>query len=143
MTPTTIKSGFRVTGIIVIDVNAFIEADCVEVIEETPEPLTPKLSTSGSRATLVSNISILHVHVTPKKPLNRSCKSMESSMLTSPDVLSSLKKRATKRNAKQATNEAKKTTPTKCIKQTLDKSANPTLPKLSAKRAKIKRVSNI
>lgn len=43
MTPTTIKSGFRATGIIAIDVNVSIEADCVETVEQTP-----KLSTSGS-----------------------------------------------------------------------------------------------
>ncbi|XP_058805227.1 uncharacterized protein LOC131672183 [Phymastichus coffea] len=123
LTPKTIKSGFRATGIMPFDPDIFSEADYVKDVGQTPVP-----STSTSRATSVSNLSILDDvgplrGATPKKPLNRGRKPMESSILTSPDVLSGFKRKEAERNAKQA---AKESTASKRAKLTPGKRTNPT-----------------
>ncbi|KAJ8958473.1 hypothetical protein NQ318_002265 [Aromia moschata] len=54
--------------------------------------------------------------VTPKKPSNRGRKSMESSVLTSSNVLSGLKKKAAEQDAKKAVRVPKEETPAKRAK---------------------------
>lgn len=80
----------------------------VEEVCTTPEPSTSSISRSTSR----SSLSILDVvgplhGVTPKKPSNRGRKPMSSSVLTSPEVLTTLKKKAEERAVKKAAKTAK------------------------------------
>lgn len=111
LTLKTINSGFRKTGITVVNPNFFNETDDVETVGQTPEPLTPGRSTSGSSATSVSNLSRLHnvVHyaMSRQKYIESQPQSMESSMLISPDDLFGLKMKEAERSAKQADNVAK------------------------------------
>lgn len=80
----------------------------VEEVFTTPIPSTSSISRSTSRSSLsiLDEVGPLHA-VTPKKPSNRGRKPMSSSVLTSPEVLTTLKKKAEDRAEKKAAKTAK------------------------------------
>lgn len=80
----------------------------VEEVCTTPEPSTSSSSRSTSRSSLsiLDEVGPLH-GVTPKKPSNRGRKPMSSSVLTAPEVLTTLKKKADDRAEKKTAKAAK------------------------------------
>lgn len=135
LTPKTIKSGFRATGIAPYDPDIFTGADYIQAVEtnEVEVALEDELEEDDQRRIVVSfdtrsSLSILDEvgplqGSTPKKPSNRGRKPMSSSVLTSPEVLTTLKKKAKERAEKKAAKAAKDLTRlSKLVKQLSAKS---------------------
>lgn len=132
LTPKTIKSGFRATGIVPFDADIFSDNDFVKAVETgendiqlhtlstqavgqakdvvEPEPSTSSVThsiTPGSK--LLNEIGPLR-GITPMKS-NRGRKPMQSAVLTSPEILQNLKIKAEEkkiRETKQGSSVSKK-----------------------------------
>lgn len=132
LTPNIIKSGFRATGISPFDPDIFSESDFVQTIEQNKietecevrvneeeqcrnvvpgvghkaavltvsEPSTSKAS-SVNCLSLLEEIGPLQA-VTPKKHSNCGRKPVQSTVLTNPECIASLKAKPSKKAAKSA-----------------------------------------
>lgn len=110
LTPKTIKSGFRATGIVPFDPDIFGESDYIEPVESPQASSSP--STPIGNQSILDEVGPLKCG-TPKKPSNRGRKPMQSSVLTSPEVLTALKEKTAQREMKEVAKSAKPSQPPK------------------------------